>query len=74
MDLVFCRFGLLENMDTQSNLVLARRATVERILAAAEVATVGEIHAVLVAVSVPHDRANLAVRPKGKSDAQGPVS
>src|SRR4051812_45561332 len=71
VDLVFCRFVLLEDKDTEGQLMFAGRATIQCVFAAAEVSTVREIHAVFDTVTVLADCANFAVRPKGKSDAQG---
>jgi hypothetical protein len=65
---------LLEYMDTERNLMLTGRATVQRILTGTEVATVGEIHAVLVSVAVLDECADFALRPKGNGDGEGTVS
>src|SRR5262245_423678 len=51
-------FFLLQDMDSQGNLMLAGRAAVERVFAGTEVAMVGKVHAVFVAVAVLYQRTN----------------
>src|SRR6186997_1692295 len=63
MDLVFCRFVLLKDEHTQGYLMFADYASVQGIFAAAEVATVREIHTIFVAVAVLDQDADFAVRP-----------
>jgi hypothetical protein len=74
VDTVLGLFGLLKDIDTEGNLVLAGRATVQRVFAAAEVATVGEIHAVLMAFAVLDDSADLGLGPTSNGYGERTVS
>jgi hypothetical protein len=74
MDLVFCRFVLLKDEHTQGYLMFADYASVQGIFAAAEVATVREIHTIFVAVAVLDQGADFAVRPVSYGDGKGTVS
>jgi hypothetical protein len=54
--------------------MFTRYAPIQRVFAAAEVATVGKVDPILSAVSVPDECTDLAVSPMGNSDGESPVS